>query len=145
VRARSHHFFISRPLSAFTRKTQYEPLDCSFCKRRLWSHGYRDRNLENRKITLKRLRCPDCSKVVTIRPVGMCDYLQSLIPTIFQALLYRFRERCWPQFVTRQRAGHWLRAFQRFLRFENPSADPLDFLLLTKSRGENYFSKAMRY
>lgn len=75
----------------------------------------------------------------------MCDYFQSLISTIFQTLLHRFRERFWPQSVTRQRAGHWLRAFQRFLRFENPSADPLEFLLLTKSLGDNYFSKAMRY
>jgi hypothetical protein len=84
-------------------------------------------------------------KVISIRPEGMCDFFQSLISTIFQTLMYRFSERCWPGSVTRQRAGHWLRAFQRFLRFENPSEDPLEFLLLTKAHGDNYFSKAMRY
>jgi hypothetical protein len=145
VRTQAHHIILQKPLSAFSRKTQYEPMDCGSCKRRLWSHGCRDRNLENRKITLKRLRCPTCRKVVSIRPEGMCDYFQSLVSTIFQTLLFRFSERCWPRHVTRQRAGHWLRAFQRFFRFENPSADPLEFLLLTKSRGGNYFIRALRY
>jgi hypothetical protein len=144
VRTRAHQTF-TFPLSAFSRKTQYEPIDCPACQRRLWSHGFRERNLENRKIVLKRLRCPGCGKVSTIKPEGLIDFFQSLASTIYQTLLHRFQKKCWPRSTTRQRAGHWLRAFLRFSVHQDPNIDPMQHLINNGSADTDQFSKAMRY
>lgn len=137
-----NHFTWS--LSAFTRDAEYPPCNCPDCDQKLWSHGFRDRNLENRKIVLKRFRCPRCAKVISIKPAGMLDYFQSLLDTMILSLEHRLTFKSWPLDIPRQRAGHWLRAFYRHHRMHAPDQSPMSYLGLLANESVNFFDTGSR-
>ena len=131
-------------LSAFTRKAEYPACNCPTCGQKLWSHGYRDRHLENTKIVLKRFRCPNCSKVLSVRPAGMLDYFQSLMSTMILTIESRLSSTTWPIGIPRQRAGHWIRAFFRHQKMHARGMVPLQFLMQLKTDQVNFFNKISR-
>jgi hypothetical protein len=131
-------------LSAFHRKAKYTPIDCDQCHITRWSHGFRARYLENRKIILKRLRCRECKTVVTVKPADMPRFFQSLFSTIIEVLSHRLAHHVWPKTVTRQKSGHWLRAFVRAHKHHAISADPAEFLSELFKMGVDNFDKIMR-
>jgi len=49
--------------------------------------------------------------VIRLKPSGYFPRFQSSIETIRQSLAYRFYHHFWPPGSSRQRQGHWLRAF----------------------------------
>jgi hypothetical protein len=141
MRTQAPKIYLTWPLSAFTRDAEYPPCNCPDCKQKLWSHGFRDRNLENTKIVLKRLRCPKCCKVTSIRPAGMLDYFQTLLKAMIVTLEHRLTFKSWPLDIPRQRAGHWLRAFYRHHRMHAPDQSPKSYLGLLANESVNFFDK----
>lgn len=133
-----------RSLSAFHREAKYDQVDCTRCKIAFWSHGFRERYLENQKIILKRLRCRQCKSVVTVKPHGMLMYFQSLFSSLVDVISHRLAHHVWPKNITRQKAGHWLRAFIRAHKHHAISTDPKDFLSELSKMGVDNFDKIMR-
>jgi len=131
-------------LSACTRDAEYPPCNCPDCNQKLWSHGFRDRNLENTKIILKRYRCPRCTKVISIKPEGMLDYFQTLLKTMLVTLEHRLTFKSWPHLIPRQRSGHWLRAFYRHHKMHAPDQSPMSYLGHLAKESVNFFDKRSR-
>jgi hypothetical protein len=65
---------------------------------------------------LRRYRCPVCRLILRLRPAGYFPRFQASIETIRQSLAYRFYHHLWPPGSSRQRQGHWLRAFLKKVR-----------------------------
>ena len=144
MQAQAPKIYLAWSLSAFTRKAEYPPCNCPDCNQKLWSHGFRDRNLENTKIILKRYRCPRCTKVISIKPEGMLDYFQSLMDTMLSTIENRLSSTTWPTRMPRQRAGHWIRAFFKHHKMHAPSLEPLQFLVQLTTDRVNFFNKVLR-
>jgi hypothetical protein len=90
------------------------PDRCPRCQgKRLWGHGYVRRYFEglSEGIWLKRLRCPDCRAVHTLRPWGYYRGFIYSIRTIVSALCHRLRWGRSLGSVSRQAQQYWWRGF----------------------------------
>ena len=82
------------------------------CKK-IWSHGFVSRILDDCKVELKRFRCPSCRKTFTLRPRGFWPRFQTCVLSMFLALAAMLTKGRWPQPSRRQRMRHWMRRFER--------------------------------
>jgi hypothetical protein len=94
------------------------PCACPKCQGKIWGHGFVSRYFQgfSSALWIKRFRCTACRAVIAFRPSDYWPRLQTSAEAIFRALLGRLESHCWPQGVSRQRAGHWLAGFLRSLR-----------------------------
>ncbi len=85
---------------------------------KMWGHGYILRYYSRYPhcIYIKRYRCPSCGAVVTLTPNEFWEKYQSSIFDIYNAIKIRLTSYKWPPWVTRQRAGHWMRKFLSHLK-----------------------------
>ena len=94
------------------------PKTCPKCGSiKVWGHGYVERYFDGYRdgLYLKRWICADCGCVITISPCGYFSRHHCLTQTIFKCLQYRVKKGNWirgPD-LSRQRQGHWLRAFKK--------------------------------
>ena len=87
------------------------PTECPVCSYHLWGHGYvlRYFNIYPGGLYIKRWRCSSCCLILTCRPEGYWRRYQESISNIYEALLYKVNNLIWPPWVSRQKAGHWIR------------------------------------
>jgi hypothetical protein len=105
-----------------------KPACCPSCSvGRLYGHGYVSRIFDGFEtpLFLKRYRCTKCHSVITMRPIDHPPRYQTSLASIYKALAFRFQNLRWPFTKLRQRAGHWLRRFLKFIRMEYGDDDPL--------------------
>jgi hypothetical protein len=102
------------------------PQSCPGCHRGLWGHGWVTVYLEGVEglVWIRRFRCPGCTVVIRLRPLGYWPRFFYGIETIRSALEHRLSKKCWPPTIRRQVGGHWLRALasgvQRHLGLNTP-------------------------
>jgi hypothetical protein len=108
-------------LSINQKDHKWEKQFCNKCNRYMWGHGFTKRcfSMFSGVVYLKRHRCPCCSVVLTIRPVGFWSFFQSSIQIIYETLKWRLNAGAWPYSFLRQRGGHWLRRFTNYAQMEN--------------------------
>ena len=107
---------------------QWRP--CTWCPRcggKTWGHGWVARIFAEaaKLVMVPRRRCPGCTLVMTLRPSSHRARFQTAMARMREVLQHRLEKRCWPAPGLRQRFGHWLRKFHRWLRFTSPGRDPL--------------------
>jgi hypothetical protein len=94
------------------------PSRCRLCgSRRIWGHGYVPRYFEGFILPLwiRRLRCPDCGTVYTLRPDGFVRGFRYSLATIVLSLAETITGKGpVPPRASRQARQYWLRA----LRFQ---------------------------
>lgn len=91
------------------------PYSCPCCGGRIWGHGYVLQYFAEAPngCWIKRYRCCNCKKIITLRPSGYWPGYFTAIEMIRRALNYRQVHKVWPPGVSRQAGGHWLRALKR--------------------------------
>lgn len=119
------------------------PNRCRLCgSRRIWGHGYVPRYFEGFILPLwiRRLRCPDCGTVYTLRPDGFVRGFRYSLATIVLSLA----EAVIPPRASRQARQYWLRALRfqasRTANVLRPDMDTLHALL---SRGLIPFTRSV--
>lgn len=105
-------------LSEAGKNFKWDQCFCKKCQRPMWGHGFVGRYFYNFSeiLFLKRYRCPDCAVVVTTRPCGYWPWIRSSIFRIYQGLIFRISNCHWPESLTRQCGGHWLKRFIYFTK-----------------------------
>jgi hypothetical protein len=95
-----------------------QPVSCPGCGGLLWGHGYVWRFfLEAPKgCWIKRYCCPDCGKVITMRPIGYWPRFFHDREIIRGTLQYQNTHCVWPPGLKRQTGGHWLRELSTQVR-----------------------------
>ncbi len=91
------------------------PERCPSCKSsRLWGHGYVQRYFEGFLLPLwvKRLRCPDCRTVYTLRPDLFYRGFRHCILTILFSLMTRIGDGRWLLSIPRQNQQYWYRGLR---------------------------------
>ena len=79
---------------------------------------------------LKRYRCPDCSKVYTIRPKTHYRNFWASRITILKSIFNKLIHNIWITGVSRQRQQYWFRGFKlQAMRNETPRKLSVDILL----------------
>jgi hypothetical protein len=114
----------------------------------MWGHGFTTRYFHSFSdpIYLKRYRCDGCSIVVTCRPPEFWPLLRTEFNIIFNTLIYRLTHAAdppvWPEDVTRQRGGYWLRTFHKYFKMNGMKSfsNPIDFLYSLKRTSQNFFA-----
>ena len=122
-----------RRLAADGKRYKWNRPSCpNHCSCRLWGHGRVSRYFDGlaEVLYVQRFRCRECRSVITIRPREHWARYQAPVSWIFEVLRHRLSMLKWPEGVTRQRAGHWLRKFVSKIAMDFPGAD----LLVTLDR-----------
>ena len=91
------------------------PRSCPGCGGAVWGHGYVWRYFAEAMAgcRIKRYRCPNCKKVITMRPLGYWPRYCHRRETIYASLEGRLKSKRWPKELKRQVCGHWLRCLKR--------------------------------
>jgi len=110
--------------SLFALGKQYpwpRPERCLSCNSpRVWGHGYVQRYFEGytQPLRVKRLRCPDCHTVYTLRPDLFYPRFRYSLRTILSSVLKRIVDQCWLSWIPRQNQQYWYKGLlfqaQRF-------------------------------
>lgn len=124
------------------------PDRCRLCgSRRIWGHGYVPRYFEGFILPLwiRRLRCPDCGTVYTLRPDGFVRGFRYSLATIVLSLAGTMTGKGpVPPRASRQARQYWLRALRfqasRTASVPRPGVDTLYALL---SRGLIPFTRSV--
>jgi hypothetical protein len=91
------------------------PKRCFSCaSSRLWGHGYVRRYFEGfvRPFWIKRLRCPDCRTVYTLRPDLFYRGFRYSVRTILSSLTSRMTDLRWLPSIPRQNQQYWYRGLK---------------------------------
>jgi hypothetical protein len=104
------------------------PKRCLSCKSpRIWGHGYVQRYFEGftHPLWIKRLRCPDCHTVYTLRPDLFYRGFQYSLITILCSLLAKITDHRWLSCIPRQNQQYWYKGLrlQTFRLRSVPSPD----------------------
>jgi hypothetical protein len=112
------------------------PERCLSCSSsRLWGHGYVQRYFESltQPLWIRRLRCPDCHTVYTMRPDLFPQRFRYSLKTILSSLMTKIAEGCWLPFVPRQNQQYWLKGLrfqaQRFETVPSPDTDTVQGII----------------
>lgn len=135
-------------LSKEGKSFKWEKKVCEKCQRFMWGHGFTTRYFQSfsEPLYLKRYRCDGCSIVVTCKPSEFWPYLRTEFSIIFNTLIYRLTHAVdppvWPEGVSRQRGGNWLRRFHQFFKMNGMSlySNPIETLNSLKSKSHNFFA-----
>jgi len=99
------------------------PARCLSCRSpRLWGHGYVRRYFEGfvAPLWIRRLRCPDCRTVYTLRPDLFYRGFQYSFPTILSSLMAKITDGFWLPSIPRQNQQYWYRGLRlQALRLRN--------------------------
>jgi len=100
-----------------------KPARCLFCKSsRLWGHGYVLRYFEGfvRPLWIRRLRCPDCRTVYTMRPDLFPRRFRHSLRAILSSLMTKIADGCWLPSLPRQNQQYWFKGLKlQSVRFKN--------------------------
>jgi hypothetical protein len=91
------------------------PDRCLSCtSRRVWGHGYVPRYFEGyvQPLWVKRLRCPDCGTVYTLRPDLFYRGFRYAIATILSSLMMKIANHRWLSHISRQAQHYWYRGLR---------------------------------
>lgn len=91
------------------------PARCLSCKSsRVWGHGYVQRYFEGfvRPLWVRRLRCPDCRTVYTLRPDRFYRGFRYSLLTILSSLMTKITDGCWLPSLPRQNQQYWYRGLK---------------------------------
>ena len=108
------------------------PIFCTCCGHKLWGHGYVGRYFDGftEKLWLKKLRCPNCRKIITLMPSGYLKYYQSSFFKIYLTIYHRLKAHRWPSWMNRQRGCHWLNKLKNYcMAHYGPNSEGLDLKL----------------
>jgi hypothetical protein len=86
------------------------PTRCLSCSSsRLWGHGYVQRYFESivAPLWVKRLRCPDCCTVYTLRPDLFPQRFRYSLLTILSSLFRKITNGVWLSSLPRQNQQYW--------------------------------------
>lgn len=93
------------------------PEVCPDCGRyKVWGHGFTARYFRGfpRCLYLKCYRCPDCGRVITLRPDSHFSRIRSCRETIRTHLQQRQDQGCWPRStLSRSHLRYWLTNLSR--------------------------------
>lgn len=99
------------------------PARCLSCNSfRIWGHGYARRYFEGLSLPawVRRLRCPDCGTVYTLRPDLFYQRFRYAIPTILSSLFAKITNDHWLLPVPRQNQQYWLSGLKlQSMRLQN--------------------------
>lgn len=111
------------------KKFNWKRPQCSNGCRKMWGHGFTLRYFSgfSDALFIKKYRCPTCHAVVTMIPDQYWPQFQTSITEIYNAINIRLSSYKWPSWVTRQRAGHWMRKFITFIKM-NYNLEEIDFI-----------------
>jgi hypothetical protein len=100
-----------------------KPARCLFCASpRIWGHGFVQRYFEGfvHPLWVRRLRCPDCGAVYTLRPDLFYRRLRYSLRTILSSLMTKITDGCWLPSLPRQNQQYWYRGLRlQSLRIKN--------------------------
>lgn len=106
------------------------PARCLACKSsRLWGHGYVRRYFEGfvHPVWVKRLRCPDCRSVYTLRPDLFYRGFRYSVLTILFSLMTKIVDHRWLPSLPRQNQQYWYRGLRlQGLRLKNILSPDMD-------------------
>ena len=91
------------------------PNRCRLCgSRRIWGHGYVPRYFEGfiHPLWVRRLRCPDCGTVYTLRPDAFARGFRYSVATIISSLARTTTGTSLLPRPSRQARQYWLRALK---------------------------------
>ena len=111
-------------------------LSCS--SSRIWGHGYVQRYFEGfvHPLWIKRLRCPDCRTVYTLRPDLFYKGFQYTILTILSSLMAKIADGHWLVYLPRQNQQYWFRGLRlQSVRLKNILSPDMDTLMKVMSSG----------
>ncbi|MFC1817120.1 hypothetical protein ACFL0M_14560 [Thermodesulfobacteriota bacterium] len=89
------------------------PAGCPCCSsHRLWGHGFAGALFDgyNQPLLLKLYRCPDCGRVIRLRPAGYFKRFQAPIETIRSSIACKSKTDRWLPDISRSRQRHWFNA-----------------------------------
>ena len=89
---------------------------------RIWGHGYVRRYFEGflGPLWIRRLRCPDCRTVYTLRPDLFYRGFRYSLSTILSSLMTRITDHRWLSFLPRQNQQYWYKGLRfQCLRLRN--------------------------
>ena len=108
------------------------PARCLSCtSSRLWGHGYVRRYFEGfiNPLWIRRLRCPDCGTVYTLRPDLFYRGFRYSVRTTLSSLVSKITDHCWLPFLPRQNQQYWYRGLRiQALRLKNVVSPDVDAL-----------------
>jgi hypothetical protein len=115
------------------------PGRCLSCKsRRIWGHGYVRRYFEGfpHPLWVRRLRCPECGTVYTLRPDLFYRGFQYSFMTILFSLMMKITNHRWLSCIPRQTQQYWYRGLRlQTFRFRNVSSPDMDTVKEIITRG----------
>lgn len=89
---------------------------------RVWGHGYAQRYFEGfaHPLWIRRLRCPDCGTVYTLRPDLFYQRFRYSLAIILTSLMTKIADGFWLPSLPRQNQQYWYRGLRlRAMRFDN--------------------------
>ncbi len=95
------------------------PEVCPWCQGvRLWGHGFVPVYFDgySHPLYLKRYRCPDCGRVVCLRPQGYFRRFQASIAAIRSSIHDKVRFGKWIAGISRSRQRHWFNALVKRIK-----------------------------
>jgi hypothetical protein len=109
---------------------------CLSCQSpRIWGHGYVRRYFEGflGPLWIRRLRCPDCGTVYTLRPDLFYRGFRYSLLTILSSLMTRITDHRWLSFLPRQNQQYWYKGLQlqaqRLRNVLSPDRDTLEEII----------------
>jgi len=91
------------------------PKRCLSCRSsRLWGHGFVQRYFEGfvQPLWVRRLRCPDCHTVYTLRPDLFPQRFRYSLLTILSSLFRKITNGVWLPSLPRQNQQYWFRGLR---------------------------------
>jgi hypothetical protein len=98
---------------------------------RIWGHGYVARYFEGFLLPawVRRLRCPDCGTVYTLRPDVFYQRFRYPVRTILSSLHSKITGLCWLPSIPRQNQQYWLSGLKlQIMRLQNVLQLSVDIL-----------------
>jgi hypothetical protein len=91
------------------------PIRCLSCtSSRVWGHGYVRRYFEGfvHPLWIRRLRCPDCGTVYTLRPDLFYRRFRYSLRTILSSLMTKVVDGLWLPSLPRQNQQYWYKGLR---------------------------------
>ena len=114
------------------------PARCLSCtSSRLWGHGYVRRYFEGfvYPLWIRRLRCPDCRTVYTLRPDLFYRGFRYSVRTILSSLMTKITDNWWLPSLPRQNQQYWYKGLKlqsaRFKSILSPDMETLKEIVNT--------------